>query len=74
MNEKDLKGLSTVDSLEVDLKTKQNTLHIRERLDGESFEVYKMRRKVSNMYSPIVGLFWDSDKLGTFRKSNKGNK
>ena len=74
MNETDLNGLSTIDQLELDQRTAQSKLHIPERLEGESFEIYKMRRKVSNMYSPIVGMFWDSAKLGGFSKINQRNK
>ena len=73
INLNDLKGLSEVDKLEVDNTSRVNTLHVPQRLEGESFEVYKMRRKVSNMQSKalVTNLFWDTEKLGTFRKGSK---
>lgn len=44
-----------------------------ERLDGESFEDYKLRRKINNIsikYWLRGRMFWDSSKKGTYWKEH----
>lgn len=50
-------------------------LHQPQRLEGESFESYKARRKSSHQLNKMTKrgfLFWNTSQQGTFRK-NKEN-
>jgi hypothetical protein len=52
-----------------------SNLHQPQRLNGESYEAYIVRRKASNTLNKLVRkgfMFWNPGEKGTFRK-NKEN-